>query len=134
MALLPSSSSRWSATSPWASSTSASRSSPARTARTCGICWAWCSSAGAACGCPLRQLILAAQGNGDSAVTVFGMLVGAALAHNFGLAGNPDSKSEAGELIVGGISTAGKIAVVLGLVVMLVVVILNLPKKEEAKA
>lgn len=67
-------------------------------------------------------------------VTVFGMLVGAALAHNFGLAGNPDSKSEAGELIVGGISTAGKIAVVLGLVVMLVVVILNLPKKEEAKA
>ena len=85
-------------------------------------------------GCPLRQLILAAQGNGDSAVTVFGMLVGAALAHNFGLAGNPDSKSEAGELIGGGISTAGKIAVVLGLVVMLVVVILNLPKKEEAKA
>ena len=43
------SSSRWSATSPWASSTSASRSSPSRTARTCGICWAWCSSAGAAC-------------------------------------------------------------------------------------
>ena len=85
-------------------------------------------------GCPLRQLILAAQGNGDSAITVFGMLVGAALAHNFGLAGNPDSKSEAGELIVGGISNAGKIAVVLGLVVMLVVVILNLPKKEEAKA
>ena len=85
-------------------------------------------------GCPLRQLILAAQGNGDSAVTVFGMLVDAALAHNFGLAGNPDSKSEAGELIVGGISNAGKIAVVLGLVAMLVVVILNLPKKEEAKA
>lgn len=25
------------------------RSSPSRTARTCGICWAWCSSAGAAC-------------------------------------------------------------------------------------
>ena len=83
---------------------------------------------------PVFVGILAAQGNGDSAVTVFGMLVGAALAHNFGLAGNPDSKSEAGELIVGGISTAGKIAVVLGLVVMLVVVILNLPKKEEAKA
>ena len=85
-------------------------------------------------GCPLRQLILAAQGNGDSAVTVFGMLVGAALAHNFGLAGNPDSKSEAGELIVGGISNAGKVAVVLGLVVMLVVAVLNMPKKEEANA
>mgnify|MGYP002165878206 CR=1 FL=1 len=47
-------------------------------------------------GCPLRQLILAAQGNGDSAVTVFGMIVGAALAHNFGLAGNPDSKNGEG--------------------------------------
>ena len=85
-------------------------------------------------GCPLRQLILAAQGNGDSAVTVFGMIVGAAFAHNFGLAGNPDSKSEAGELIVGGISNAGKIAVVLGFAVLLVIVLLNLPKKEEAKA
>ena len=85
-------------------------------------------------GFALRQLILAAQGNGDSAVTVFGMIVGAALAHNFGLAGNPDSKSEAGELIVGGISNAGKIAVVLGLVVMLVVAVLNMPKKEEANA
>ena len=29
-------------------------------------------------GCPLRQLILAGEGNGDSAVTVFGMIVGAA--------------------------------------------------------
>ena len=85
-------------------------------------------------GCPLRQLILAAQGNGDSAVTVFGMIVGAAFAHNFGLAGNPDSKSEAGKLIVGGISNAGKAAVILGFVVMLVIVLLNLPKKEEAKA
>ena len=62
------------------------------------------------------------------------MLVGAALANNSALAGSPDSKSEAGELFVGGTSTAGKVAVVLGLVVMLVVVILNLPKKEEAKA
>ena len=83
-------------------------------------------------GCPLRQLILAAQGNGDSAVTVFGMIVGAAFAHNFGLAGNPDSKSEAGELIVGGISTAGKVAVIVGLAVMLVIALWNMPKKEEA--
>lgn len=36
-------------------------------------------------GCPLRQLILAGSGNADSAVTVFGMIVGAAFAHNFGL-------------------------------------------------
>ena len=84
-------------------------------------------------GCPLRQLILAAQGNGDSAVTVFGMVVGAALAHNFGLAGNPDSKNEAGQLVVGGISTAGKVAVLAGLVVMLVIAWCNMPKKEAAK-
>ena len=51
-----------------------------------------------------------------------------------GLAGNPDSKSEAGELIVGGISNAGKIAVVLGLVVMLVIAVMNMPKKEDANA
>ena len=36
-------------------------------------------------GCPLRQLILAGEGNTDSAVTVTGFLVGAALAHNFDL-------------------------------------------------
>ena len=34
-------------------------------------------------GCPLRQLILTGEGNGDSAITVLGMLVGAAFAHNF---------------------------------------------------
>ena len=81
-------------------------------------------------GCPLRQLILAGEGNGDSAVTVFGMLGGAALAHNLGLAGNADSLNEAGELVVGGLSAAGKSAVVLGLVVLLVISLLNLPKKE----
>lgn len=84
-------------------------------------------------GCPLRQLILAAQGNGDSAVTVFGMIVGAALAHNFGLAGNPDSKNEAGQLVVGGISAAGKVAVIVGLVVLLVIALWNMPKKEATK-
>ena len=83
-------------------------------------------------GCPLRQLILAAQGNGDSAVTVFGMIVGAAFAHNFGLAGNPDSKNDAGQLVVGGISNAGKVAVVVGLVVMLVIAYMNIAKKKEA--
>ena len=83
-------------------------------------------------GCPLRQLILAGTGNGDSAVTVFGMIVGAAMAHNFGLAGNADSLNDAKELVVGGISTYGKVAVVLGLIVMLVVGLMNLPKEEAA--
>ncbi|MDY2594262.1 MAG: YedE family putative selenium transporter, partial [Oliverpabstia sp.] len=37
-------------------------------------------------GCPLRQLILAGEGNSDSAVAVLGLMAGAAFAHNFGLA------------------------------------------------
>ena len=61
------------------------------------------------------------------------LIVGAALAHNFGLAGNPDSKNEAGQLVVGGISTAGKVAVIVGLVVLLVIALWNMPKKEAAK-
>jgi YedE family putative selenium metabolism protein len=82
-------------------------------------------------GCPLRQLILAGQGNGDSVVTVFGMLFGAAIAHNFGLAGNPDSLSEAGDVVVGGLSVYGKVAVILGLAVLLVISLLNTFIKKE---
>lgn len=37
-------------------------------------------------GCPLRQLILAGEGDSDAMVTVMGLIVGAATAHNFGLA------------------------------------------------
>jgi YedE family putative selenium metabolism protein len=84
-------------------------------------------------GCPLRQLILAGEGSGDSAVTVFGMILGAALAHNFKLAGNPDAVNEAKEYVVGGIATNGKVAVVLALVVLLAVSLIN-TKKEAQKA
>ena len=82
-------------------------------------------------GCPLRQLILAGEGSGDSAVTVLGMIVGAAVAHNFGLAGNPDSVAD-GVYKVGGIGTHGMVAVVLGFVVLLAISLLHLPGKEEA--
>ena len=84
-------------------------------------------------GCPLRQLILAGSGNADSAVTVFGMIVGAAFAHNFGLSGNADAVNEAGEYVVGGISTKGKVAVILGIVIVLVVSYVNSMKKQEAQ-
>lgn len=56
-------------------------------------------------GCPLRQLVLAGEGNVDSAVTFLGLLTGAACAHNFGLAASAD-----------GATANGKIAVLLGLV------------------
>jgi len=57
-------------------------------------------------GCPLRQLILTGEGNTDSAVTVTGLIAGAAFAHNFGLASSGK-----------GPTSAGMIAVVIGLVV-----------------
>lgn len=40
-------------------------------------------------GCPGRQLFLSGEGDGDAAVFVLGMIVGAAIAHNFGLASSP---------------------------------------------
>lgn len=36
-------------------------------------------------GCPFRQLVLAGQGSSDSAVTITGMMAGAAVSHNFAL-------------------------------------------------
>ena len=81
-------------------------------------------------GCPLRQLILAGEGNGDSAVTVFGMILGAALAHNWKLAGSADAMKD-GVFTPGGIGTNGKIALVVGAVILLLVSVLNLTKKEK---
>ena len=80
-------------------------------------------------GCPLRQLILAGEGNGDSAVTVLGMIVGAAFAHNFKLAGGAASLKD-GVYSAGGIATTGKVAVLLGFAVLLVISMLNTMKKE----
>ncbi|MGC8719329.1 MAG: YedE family putative selenium transporter [Thermodesulforhabdaceae bacterium] len=40
-------------------------------------------------GCPGRQLFLAGEGDGDAALFVLGMIVGAAFAHNFGFAATP---------------------------------------------
>ncbi len=58
-------------------------------------------------GCPLRQLILSGSGNSDSSVAVLGMVVGAAFCHNFGLASSGD-----------GPTLAGKVAVIIGLVLV----------------
>lgn len=62
-------------------------------------------------GCPLRQLILAGEGNGDSFITVLGMFTGAAISHNFKLAGVAGNN--------GGATTGGKIVVILSIVVLL---------------
>ena len=69
-------------------------------------------------GCPLRQLILAGEGNTDSAVTVTGYIVGAALCHNFGLASSGK-----------GPTVNGMIAVAIGFVVLTVIGLLNRERK-----
>ncbi len=71
-------------------------------------------------GCPGRQLFLSGEGDGDAAVFVIGMLVGAGFSHNFGLAGTPDKVVE-GVVQTGGLTPAGMIAVVLGLAVCLLI-------------
>ncbi len=70
-------------------------------------------------GCPGRQLFLSGEGDGDAAVFVLGMISGAAFAHNFALAGVPDSVKE-GVLVVGGPGPYGQAAVLLGLMVCIV--------------
>ena len=72
-------------------------------------------------GCPLRQLILTGQGESDSAVTVCGMLAGAAFCHNFGLASS-----------AAGPTANGKLAVGLGFAVVLAVSLLYTRKGENA--
>jgi uncharacterized protein len=52
-------------------------------------------------GCPGRQLFLAGEGDGDSAMFVSGMIVGAAFAHNFTIASSTSGTSAFGPLAVG---------------------------------
>ncbi len=47
-------------------------------------------------GCPGRQIFLAGEGDGDAAVFVLGMIVGAGFAHNFQLASSPKGVGEYG--------------------------------------
>ena len=83
-------------------------------------------------GCPLRQLVLAGQGSSDSAVTVAGMLVAAALCHNFGLASSGTAlDAETGELVAGAVTPAGKVACVICIVVCFIIAFTN--KRESAK-
>lgn len=67
----------------------------------------------------MRQLILSGEGNTDSVVTVLGLMAGAAFAHNFGLASSAD-----------GPTANGKIAVVIGIIVVAVIGVVNSRRKE----
>ncbi|MGI6485403.1 MAG: YedE family putative selenium transporter [Tepidanaerobacteraceae bacterium] len=68
-------------------------------------------------GCPLRQSILAGEGDTDAGITFLGMLIGAAFAHNFGIAASP-----------AGVGPNGKIAVVVGIIVLTCIAYLNISK------
>lgn len=72
-------------------------------------------------GCPGRQIILAGEGDGDSAVFVLGMIVGAGFAHNFGLASSGK-----------GAGPFGPAAVAIGLVFCLVVAVVMTRKGGRA--
>ncbi len=75
-------------------------------------------------GCPLRQTILAGEGDSDATVTILGLIAGAAFAHNFGLAASGN-----------GVPLNGKIAVVVGFVVVLIIgvsVVQNVTKQSTA--
>lgn len=80
--------------------------------------------AGFACvllgGCPLRQLILAGEGNTDSVIAVIGLMVGAAFCHNFGLASSAE-----------GPTANGKIAVIIGIVAVAAIAVINSSQKES---
>lgn len=52
-------------------------------------------------GCPLRQLILAGEGDTDSAISIIGLLVGAGISHNFGLASSGSGATFNGQIAVG---------------------------------
>ncbi|MDD3920680.1 MAG: YedE family putative selenium transporter [Eubacteriales bacterium] len=72
-------------------------------------------------GCPLRQLVLAGEGNSDSAITVLGLIAGAAFAHNFGLASSAKGPTD-----------AGKLAVLLGIAIVAIIACCNTFKKNKA--
>ena len=83
-------------------------------------------------GCPLRQLILAGSGSSDAIVTVVGMFVGAALAHNFSLAGAPASAATAEKAAsAGGPGINGQIFVIASIIILLIIAFIGVKKKEQ---
>ena len=71
-------------------------------------------------GCPGRQLFMSGEGDGDAAIFVFGMIVGAAFAHNFGFASS-----------AAGIGPYGIVAVVVSLLICLYIGFTNIRRVGE---
>ena len=75
-------------------------------------------------GCPGRQLFKAGSGDLNSVLVITGMFIGAAFAHNFGLAAVPDMIVD-GASVTGGPAPAGMIAAGIGIVYCLALGILR---------
>lgn len=75
---------------------------------TCGLAFALAG------GCPGRQLFLSGEGDNDAAVFIMGLIVGAAMCHNFGLASS-----------TAGIGIHGALATIAGFVVCLFIGFFN---------
>jgi len=73
-------------------------------------------------GCPFRQLVLAGSGNSDSAITVLGMVAGAAFAHNFQMASSAT-----------GVTQNGKIGYAAALMIVLLIAVYNTFYKKESE-
>ena len=83
-------------------------------------------------GCPLCQIILAGQGSSDSAVTFLGMLLGAALAHNFNLVGAAaKAATETEAAVLGGPAMPGKIAVIVCIALLFVIAAANMKRRKK---
>ena len=85
-------------------------------------------------GCPLRQLVLAGTGSSDAAITVLGMFVGAALAHNFKRAAGAAAVADAAkgiEASAGGPGINGQIFVVVSIIVLFVIAAVGLRKADK---
>jgi len=72
-------------------------------------------------GCPFRQMVLAGSGNSDSTIAVFGMIFGAAIAHNFSLASSP-----------AGTTANGRVAFVVAFVIVAAIAVFNTFYKKKA--
>ena len=82
-------------------------------------------------GCPLRQMVLAGQGSCDAAVTFLGMLIGAAIAHNFGLVGTAASAASGDSpAVAGGPAFAGQAVLIACIVVLFVIAGINIAKQK----
>ena len=69
-------------------------------------------------GCPLRQLVMAGEGNANAGAAILGFLLAGAAAHNFNIAASP-----------AGVPVNGKIAVITGIIIITVFAVSHTGKK-----